>query len=154
MGTCHPMATSKDIDSVILLPVNIQLRNKNELGSGNTTPQINGNYNTIIPSPLSAERDNSRQLAGGNARARNSEGIITHNTLGLVSCRARPHLQFVHYRAQQPRYYHAQHSTAKVLWYSSGCPASRNFVSLFFSPNSYFCPTFCFYSYFLTKILL
>ena len=36
-------------------------------------------------------------------------GIITHNTLGLVSCRARPHLRFVHYRAQ--------HSTAKVLWY-------------------------------------
>ena len=24
-------------------------------------------YNTIIPSPLSAKRDNSRQLAGGNA---------------------------------------------------------------------------------------
>ena len=34
----------------------------------------------IIPSPLSAERDNSRQLAGGNARARNSEGIICYNT--------------------------------------------------------------------------
>ena len=33
-------------------------------------------YNYIIPSPLSAERDNSRQLAGGNVRARNSEGII------------------------------------------------------------------------------
>ena len=38
------------------------------------------NYNTIIPSPLSAERDNSRQLAGGNARAQNSEGIICYNT--------------------------------------------------------------------------
>ena len=37
-------------------------------------------YNTIIPSPLSAERDNSRQLAGGNAQARNSEGIICYNT--------------------------------------------------------------------------
>ena len=34
------------------------------------------NYNTIIPPPLSAERDNSRQLAGGNARARSSGGII------------------------------------------------------------------------------
>ena len=33
-------------------------------------------YNTIIPSPLSAKRDNSRQLAGGNARARSSGGII------------------------------------------------------------------------------
>ena len=40
------------------------------VGTGSTS-------NTIIPSPLSAERDNSRQLAGGNARARNSEGIIT-----------------------------------------------------------------------------
>ena len=37
-------------------------------------------YNTIIPSLLSAERDNSRQLAGGNARARNSDGIIFYNT--------------------------------------------------------------------------
>ena len=37
-------------------------------------------YNTIIPSPLSAERDNSRQLAGGNARARSSGGIIFYNT--------------------------------------------------------------------------
>ena len=36
----------------------------------------------------------------------------THNTLGLVSCRARPHLRFdrfVHYRAQ--------HSASKLLWY-------------------------------------
>ncbi len=40
------------------------------VGTGSTI----SNY--IIPSPLSAERDNSRQLAGGNARARNSEGII------------------------------------------------------------------------------
>ena len=39
-----------------------------------------GSYNTIIPSLLSAERDNSRQLAGGNARARNSDGIIFYNT--------------------------------------------------------------------------
>ena len=37
-------------------------------------------YNTIIPSPLSAKRDNSRQLAGGNARARCSGGIICYNT--------------------------------------------------------------------------
>ena len=37
-------------------------------------------YNTIIPPPLSAERDNSRQLAGGNARARSSGGIIFYNT--------------------------------------------------------------------------
>ena len=37
---------------------------------------VSNSYITIIPSPLSAERDNSRQLAGGNARARNSEGII------------------------------------------------------------------------------
>ena len=37
-------------------------------------------YNTIIPSPLSAKRDNSRQLAGGNARARSSGGIICYNT--------------------------------------------------------------------------
>ena len=36
-------------------------------------------YNTIIPSPLSAKRDNSRQLAGGNARARSSGGIIGYN---------------------------------------------------------------------------
>ena len=42
-------------------------------------------YNTIIPPPLSAERDNSRQLAGGNARARSSGGIITYNTFA-VSC--------------------------------------------------------------------
>ena len=41
-------------------------------------------YNTIIPSPLSAERDNSRQLAGGNARARNSEGIIMYNTSAVI----------------------------------------------------------------------
>ena len=40
-------------------------------------------YNTIIPSPLTAERDNSRQLAGGNARARNSEGIIMIITFGF-----------------------------------------------------------------------
>ena len=39
-----------------------------------------GSYNTIIPSPLSAARDNSRQLAGGNARARSSGGIICYNT--------------------------------------------------------------------------
>ena len=37
------------------------------------------NYNTIIPPPLSAARDNSRQLAGGNARARSSGGIIGYN---------------------------------------------------------------------------
>ena len=37
-------------------------------------------YNTIIPPPLSAERDNSRQLAGGNARARSSGGILFYNT--------------------------------------------------------------------------
>ena len=37
-------------------------------------------YNTIIPPPLSAERDNSRQLAGGNARAQSSGGIIFYNT--------------------------------------------------------------------------
>ena len=36
-------------------------------------------YNYIIPSPVSAERDNSRQLAGGNARARHSEGIVCYN---------------------------------------------------------------------------
>ena len=36
-------------------------------------------YNTIIPPPLSAARDNSRQLAGGNARARSSGGIIGYN---------------------------------------------------------------------------
>ena len=42
-------------------------------------------YNTIIPSPLSAKRDNSRQLAGGNARARNSEGIIHDNRTNLYT---------------------------------------------------------------------
>ena len=36
-------------------------------------------YNPIIPPPLSAARDNSRQLAGGNARARSSGGIIGYN---------------------------------------------------------------------------
>jgi len=36
-------------------------------------------YNIIIPWLLSAERDNSRQLAGENARLRNSEGIIFYN---------------------------------------------------------------------------
>ena len=41
---------------------------------------VHASYNTIIPSPLSAERDNSRQLAGGNALARNSERIIFSNT--------------------------------------------------------------------------
>ena len=46
----------------------------------NSIYDIQVHYNTIIPSPLSAERDNSRQLAGGNARARNSEGIICYNT--------------------------------------------------------------------------
>ena len=46
----------------------------------NILTDIHAFYNTIIPSPLSAERDNSRQLAGGNARARNSEGIIFYNT--------------------------------------------------------------------------
>ena len=38
-----------------------------------------GCYNYIIPSSLSAERDNSRQLAGGNARARCSGGVIGYN---------------------------------------------------------------------------
>ena len=34
----------------------------------------------IFAIEVSAERDNSRQLAGGNARARNSDSIIFYNT--------------------------------------------------------------------------
>ena len=53
MGTCHPMATLKYIDSVTSLHVNIKLRNEiNGLLSGNTTSHINENdqimYNYIL----------------------------------------------------------------------------------------------------------
>ena len=37
-------------------------------------------YNIIIAWLMSAERDNSRQLAGGNLRARSCGGIIFYNT--------------------------------------------------------------------------
>ena len=46
----------------------------------NVPPKVSLHKLTLIAQSLSAKRDNSRQLAGGNARARSSGGIICYNT--------------------------------------------------------------------------